>query len=148
MADQGDIPDSSTAVGSGTDKAGVGGVRFAWAASRLIGVRATAGIGIADLFQGDEETKTSFYGAAAVGFNFANTTSVPIGLLGFYKWANFSTGASNIADGFSTFGLEVDYTGHKDFAMGLELSWIRIPQVDSDNEFSAVSAKINLRYFF
>ena len=148
VIDEGDIPDSSGVVASGTDKAAVGGLRFAWAASRLIGVRLNGAVGVADLFRSDEETKFSFVFGAAVGFNFANTSNVPVGLLGFFKFTNFSPGASNVADEIVTTGLEIDYTGHEDFSMGLELAGSRIPIVNSDQTISTAGAKINLRYFF
>lgn len=146
--DEGEIPDSASAVESGTDKAGVGGFRFAWAASRLIGVRANAALGISDLFQSGEDTRFSFITGAAVGFNFANTSNVPIGLLAFFKAANFSAGASNLVDATTTAGIEVDYTGHEDFGLGLTLGWERADLTMDRPAVKTFSAKINLRYYF
>jgi hypothetical protein len=146
--DQGDIPDSSEVVESGTDKTGLGGLRFAWAASRLIGVRLTGSIGVADLFQQSQETKFSFFTGAAVGFNFHNTSNVPIGLLAFFNGSNFSPGASNVADEVYTGGLEIDYTGYEDLGLGLTLAWSRIPLANSEQEISTFSAVVNLRFFF
>ena len=148
VIDEGGIPDSSGVVESGTDKAAVGGLRFAWAASRLIGVRLNGGIGVADLFRSGQETKFSFFSDAAVGFNFANTSNVPVGLLGYFRYTNFSPGTSNVAEEIVTTGLEIDYTGLDDFSMGLELGWSRIPVVNSEQTISSVDATINLRYFF
>jgi len=148
VIDEGGIPDSSAVIESGTDKAAVGGLRFGWAVSRLIGVRLNGGVGASALFRSDEETKFSFFSGAAVGFNFANTSNVPVGLLGFFKFANFNIGASEVVDEIMTAGLEIDYTGHEDFSMGLALAWSRIPIASSDQTINTVGAKINLRYFF
>lgn len=145
--DEGDIPDSSEVVESGTDKAAVGGVRLAWAASRLIGVRLNGGVGIADVFR-ESGSKFSFFAGAAVGFNFHNTTNIPIGLLAFFKAANFSPGASDVAEEIYTSGIEVDYTGHEDFGLGLALAWSRIPLTNSTQDINTFGATINLRYFF
>lgn len=146
--DVGDIPDSSSVVETGTDKAAAGGLRLAWAASRLVGVRLNGAIGIADAFRKDQDTKFSFFGGAAVGFNFANTSNVPIGLLGFFKFANFNPGASDIVDSSTTTGLEIDYTGHQDFGLGLTLSWNSIETTRDRPSISTVSGTLNLRYFF
>lgn len=148
VIDEAAIPDSSGVIDSGTDKSAVGGLRFGWAASRLIGVRLNGAIGVADLFKSAEETKFSFVAGAAVGFNFANTSNVPIGLLGFFRFTNFTPGASNVADEIVTTGLEIDYTGQDDFSMGLELTGSRIPIASSEQTITTAGAAINLRYFF
>jgi len=142
------VPDSVEVVETGTDKAAIAGARFAWAASPLIGVRLNAGIGIADLFRSDESTKFSFIGQAAVGFNFANTTNVPIGLLVFFKAANFNPGASDILDASTTAGFEVDYTGYEDFGLGLALAWQRADLTQNRPAINTFGATINLRYYF
>jgi len=142
------LPDSANAVNTGTDKAGLGGFRFAWAASRLIGVRLNAGFGIADLFQSNKDTKFSFAGGGAVGFNFANTTSVPIGLLVFFKTANFNPGASDVVDATSSTGLEVLYSGHRDFGLGLALAWERADLTQGRPSIKTFKGTINLRYYF
>jgi len=146
--DQGEIPDSAEAVETGTDKAALGGLRFAWAASRLIGVRVNAGVGVADLFRSSKETKFSFATGAAVGFNFANTTGVPIGLLVFFKGANFNPGASDIVDATSSAGVEVVYSGHRDFGLGLALAWERADLTQGRPAINTFGATINLRYYF
>lgn len=141
-------PESDAVVETGTDKATVGGIRFAWAASRLIGVRLNAGIGIADLFRSSDDTKTTFNAAGAVGFNFANTTNVPIGLLVFLQVANFNPGASDILDSSTITGIEVDYTGYDDFGLGVALSWTRADLTQDRPKINTFGATINLRYFF
>ena len=146
--DTGELPDSTEVVETGTDKAAVGGARFAWAASRLIGVRLDGSIGIADLFRSSEDTKFSFLAGGAVGFNFHDTSNVPLGLLAFFKAANFSPGASNIADAIYTGGVEVDYTGYDDLGLGLTFAWSRIPVANSDVTINTFNAAINLRFFF
>ena len=146
--DEDSIPTDAEVVATGTDKAAVGGFRFAWAASRLVGVRANAAIGIADLFQSSESTKFSFITGAAVGFNFANTTKVPIGLLAFFNASNFSAGASNIVDKTFSTGLEIDYTGYEDFGLGLALAWEKAELTMGRPSIKTFSGKINLRYYF
>lgn len=146
--DVGDIPDSSSVVESGTDKAVVGGARFAWAASRLVGVRANGAVGIADLFREDQESKFSFFGEAAVDLNFHNTSSVPLGLLGFFRIANFNPGASDVLEKSVSGGIEVDYTGHEDFGLGLTLRWSNFETVTTRQNINTFGADINLRYFF
>lgn len=146
--DQDTISPDSEPVNTGTDKATVAGARFAWAASRLIGVRLNGAIGIADLFRSSDDTKFTFAGQAAVGFNFANTTGVPIGLLAFFKLSNFNPGASDLLDSSSTAGIEVDYTGHEDFGLGLALSWVGATLTQDRPNINTFGATINLRYYF
>jgi hypothetical protein len=145
--DEGDIPDSSSVVEQGTDKATAGGLRFAWAASRLVGVRANGAIGVADLFR-EGDTKFSFFAEGGVDLNFHNTSNVPIGLLGFFKVANFNPGTSDILDKLSTVGVDVNYTGREDLGLGLTLKWSNLETTNSAQSVSTFSAVLNLRYYF
>lgn len=145
--DEGDIPDSSGVLDKGTDKAAAGGLRFAWAATRLVGVRANGAIGIADLFK-EGDSKFSFFADAGVDLNFHNTSNVPLGLLAFFKVANFNPGTSDILDKLATVGVEVDYTGHEDLGLGLTLKWTNFEGANTAQSISTFGLLLNLRYYF
>ncbi len=146
--DSGIEPDSIQAVESGTDKSAVGGLQFAWAASRLVGVRLLGSIGIGEPFRDLDESETSVNGGAAIDFNLFNTSSVPLGFLLGWTYSSFSEAASNVAEGINKWGLEVDWTGARDFSLGLQLSYNRVPLRDSDETINSWEGLINLRYYF
>ena len=135
-------------VESGTDRALAGGLRFGWAASRLIGVRLSGAVGVADPFREELDSKVGYYAGAGVGFNLANTSSVPIGFLGFFKIANFNPGSSDIVGASFRTGLEIDYTGKSDFSTGVTLAYNRLETALTGQPIDTFDAVINLRYYF
>jgi len=126
---------------------GSGGLRFAWAPSRLVGITALAEFGVGEDLLPDEDVAYSFDVGAVVDFNLASVGPVPLGFALGYRFLAFSD-ASLLAEGVSHKGIAaVSYTGHEDFSVGVELRGERTPLL-TEEVVNATILGLRIRYYF
>jgi hypothetical protein len=73
---------------------------------------------------------------------------VPIGLLGGFRWENFSAGGDDLADRSWRSFLGISYTGRDDFNVGVEMSFARLSQRDTSQNIDSAQIRVALRYYF
>lgn len=148
--------DTTGAVGSGEDSLlssgnnlrALGGVRAAYTPAPWIGFTGFVESGLGEPFEeGRKNTSVVNFGGS-LSFDLNPLKRIPIGLLGTFRRESLSEkgedfGGSAVATGFGIF-----YTGRRFFSMGIENTWQRVDQPNSDEAINAVMARIVLRYDF
>jgi hypothetical protein len=117
-------------VGSGKNLVGSAGLRLAYTPTRLLGFTVLTEFGGADPFKSDQDSRGLVRLGGTVGLDLGATTSVPIGLLGGFKWENFNDRADDLADKTWSAMFSIGYTGRSDFYIGLESEFGRIVLVN------------------
>ena len=128
---------------------GGGGLRFAWAASELIGVNALGEFAYGESVDKRDENELFYNIAGSVDLDLNKVWNVPIGFALGFKVDSFSGGTDNTIDGkVSSIFLRTAYTGMNDFLISLDMTWARYPLRQLEQTLKGGSAAINLEYFF
>ena len=125
-----------------------GGLRYAWAASDLVGFtfKSEAGMGESvDRSQADE-WYVNF--SAAADFDLKAKTVVPLGLVFAYQVDSFPEGGEELVDVKHDLAFRVAYTGTTDFLLSLDFSynWFKVVGNNETAQFTATL--MSLRYYF
>ena len=124
-----------------------GGLRFAWAASPLIGVSARGSTGYGESVDRTRDDTWFWNFATAVDFDLRTKVSAPLGVAIGFKYDNFPEFSGDIADGvYSTF-FRFSYLGREDFLMSLDVSRDRLPVSGSRPNLTGMSVTLSLRYY-
>jgi hypothetical protein len=150
VVDSVDVGGSLDSIGLSTRATalmGQGGLRFAYAPSRLVGITAIAQLGFGEHLVPDDEVRLDFDVGATVDFNLASVGTAPLGFALGYRFSSFSD-QTLTTEGVSHHALlGVSYTGHEDFSVGLELIGERTPLLTGEVVNAAVLA-LRTRYYF
>ncbi len=123
------------------------GLRYAWAASPLLGVsaRAEGGYGESvDRSRGD----VWFYTLSGIlDFDLRTKTSLPMGIGVGYAFDSFPELTDDIAEGVHAAFLRFSYLGREDFLLSLDISSGRVPLTGDRPDMDGVSVTISLRYY-
>jgi hypothetical protein len=123
------------------------GLRFAWAASPLLGVSATAHTGFGESVNRTEGDVWFWRFAAALDFDLRTKTSLPMGLALGHSYDSFPELGSDIAEGVHATFVRISYIGREDFLLSLDVSRDRIPVAGDQPDISGLSMTISLRYY-
>ena len=75
--------------------------------------------------------------------------NVPIGFALGLKLNSFVTGSDHtVKNKTSAFFLRTAYTGESNFLVSLDMQWLQIPQVQTDNTLNASTIGLNLEFYF
>ena len=149
VIDNGLDGNSSSPVADASSLVASGGARVAYSPHRAWGFTALAEFGFSEPFRKDvSSTRGLVRLGGTIGYDFGASTPVPIGLLGGFRWENFSAGGDDIADRSWRSFLGISYTGRADFNVGVEMSFAHLSQRDSNEGIDSGSVRVALRYYF
>ena len=142
-----DGEDAELVKGTPSMRAGVG-LRYSHAFSPLVGLVSYFDTGYGDSVDrvSDDEWVTKF--GATVDFDLAAVGWTPIGLAVGYLQDSFPEGGADITDVVRAFLFRVGYTGRKDLALGLNVSYQSFPTDQLDTKIKSVGLNFDIRYFF
>ena len=127
---------------------GGGGLRYAWAASDLVGFIFKGETGMGESVDRSDGDEWFFNLAAAADFDLKTKTDVPLGLALGYKFDTFPEGGEEIVDAMQDLVFRISYTGTTDFLLSLDFTygWLHLKNEIEASKFT--STLINLRYYF
>lgn len=127
-----------------------GGLRFAWAASDMIGVLASTELGLGESVARRGEDQVSFQISGAVDLDLYARTSVPLGFaLGLERTTSPREG-SELTDRASRGFFRIAYTGREDFVIALDSNFSNLSFRDeaSEDDVKSGSLLFSMRYYF
>jgi hypothetical protein len=129
---------------------GGGGLRFAWAASDLVGVLATTEFGVGESIARRGEDQFSFNLAGAIDVDLYARTSVPLGFAIGFDTTNSPRQGTDLTDNRTGGFLRLAYTGRDDFLLALDTGLSRLSTVEdaTEDDVSTGSIVLNMRYYF
>jgi len=144
-----DVPASQNElVFSGPLTIGQTGLHYAWAASQLIGVTATANIGYGE--SPDRERGSEWYAVfgGVVDFDLRDKVSAPLGAAAGVRWTSMPDFGESFEGDVKALVTRVDYIGRPDFNLGVEITsqWQGVRNVDESVRFT--TATMDFRYYF
>jgi hypothetical protein len=127
---------------------GGAGLRYAWAASDLVGFLFKGETGVGESVDRSSADEWFFNFAAAADFDLKTRTSVPLGLALAYKVDTFPEAGEDLADLKNDLVFRISYTGTTDFLLSLDFTygWFKLKDKSDTTKFT--STLINLRYYF
>ena len=128
---------------------GGGGLRYAWAASDLVGFIFKGETGMGESVDRSSDSDEWFLNfAAAADFDLKTKTNVPLGLVLGYKFDTFPEGGEDLANAMHDAVFRISYTGTTDFLLSLDFNygWFKLKDKDDSTKFT--STLLNLRYYF
>jgi len=128
---------------------GGGGLRFAWAASRFLGVHALTEFAYGESVDKRDKNELFYHVAGSVDSDLNNICSVPIGFSLGFEINSFSSGTDNTIDGkVTSIFLRTSYTGRDDFLISIDMTWAKLPLRQLEQTLNGGTMAINLEYFF
>ena len=127
---------------------GGGGLRYAWAASDLVGFIFKGETGMGESVDRSNSDEWFFNFAAAADFDLNTKTDVPLGLVLGYQLDTFPEGGEEIVDAKHDIVFRISYTGTTDFLLSLDLNygWFKVKNDIEASKFT--STLLSLRYYF
>lgn len=116
----------------------------AYSASPWLGLQATATAGPVRTVSGEKDTEIRLGAGASLDFN---AIGPPIGVLLGYLYTD-PAGGTDLTGGAGIANVGVFYTGHKRFAVGLDMQFTSADQAHGDKRLNAATGRIVLRYDF
>ena len=126
-----------------------GGLRFAWAASDLIGVTAGTELGFGESVARRDEDQVSFQLSGAVDLDLYARTRVPLGFALGFEATNSPREGGELTDKVNKGLFRLAYTGRDDFVIALDATFSRVSfTTDAEQDISSGSIVMNMRYYF
>lgn len=123
------------------------GLRFAWAASPLIGLSARGLTGYGESIDRTKDDVWFWHFATALDFDLRTKISAPLGVAVGYAYDSFPEFGADVADGVHSTFLRFSYLGRDDFLLSLDLSGEKMPRTDDRPDLKGMSVTISLRYY-
>jgi hypothetical protein len=128
-------------------RAGVG-LRYTYAFSPLVGLVSFAETGFGEPVDETESDEWFFRFGATLDFDLAAAGWLPIGLAAGYVQDSFPEGGSDITGVLRTFVFRIGYTGRRDLALGIDLSYSAFPTDRLPDKLKALGGDFEIRYYF
>jgi len=127
-----------------------GGLRFAWAVSRLFGMTVGSDLGFGEPVTTREQNEVVFRIAGAVDLDLRTRTSVPLGFVLGVEGDNSPHEGNDVTDRLSRGFFRVAYTGREDFVIAVTYSLTQLHYAASRTTGVAHvgSILLNMRYYF
>ena len=125
---------------------GRGGVRFAWAPSRALGVTALAALSVGEDLLVLEETATSWNAGALLDLDLHSISNVPLGFVIGYHYGSQAHRSEQASGGSHRATVGIAYMGREDFSVGLEFLGESVPLPNEAQKVTAVIMGLRLRY--
>lgn len=126
---------------------GGAGLRYAWAASPLLGVSARGKTGFGESVEQGRKDVWFWSFATALDFDLRTKSSLPMGVAVGYAYDSFPEYGGNVAEGVHSTFVRFSYLGREDFLMSLDLSHDSIPISGDAPDLKGASVTISLRYY-
>jgi hypothetical protein len=127
---------------------GSGGLRYAHGFSELIGMGVSGDVGYGESPSRARDDSWFYRIGAKVDFNLRYPVGVPLGFVTGAQYESAPQDHAEFADGVYGLLLRIAYTGTDDLAVGLQLTFERVPTHESDQNLRFNSANFDMRYFF
>ncbi len=129
---------------------GGGGLRYAWAASDLIGVTVLGELAYGESVDRRESNKLYYNIDAAADMDFQKTRlNIPVGLALGIGMDSFPSGGDNtISGGTIKSFARIAYTGRDDFLLSLDMIWTRLHLKYFEESIDGAFMTVNMKYFF
>ncbi len=127
---------------------GGAGLRYAWAASELVGFNFSGQAGLGESIDRSESEKIFVQLGAAADFDLKSKTSVPLGIVLAFQADSFPEGGEELADSLYELLVRVAFTGTTDFLISLDFAYSWYKPINADKTAKLASTLINLRYYF
>jgi hypothetical protein len=128
---------------------GGGGLRYAWAISKLIGTNFLGDCVYGESVDSRNKNKLYYKFGVSGDINLNNTKNIPMGFALGYIYDTFPSGSDiTIDENVQGVALKIAYTGRLDFLLSLDLIRSWYPQRNSDRTLHVALTNINLRYYF
>jgi len=124
-----------------------GGLRVAYAPTKLLGLGAMADMAVGEEFLTLEDSYVDLDLGASVDLNFHSAGYFPLGVVLGYRFSTYAETSEASTSNNHGAVLGVSYMGHDDFSVGLEAYGGRIPLRDGDIIKVAILG-IRMRYYF
>lgn len=125
-----------------------GGLRYAWAASPLVGFNFLGETGMGESPDRRNSDEWFFKLGAAVDFDLKKKTVLPLGLVLGYRAESFPETGEDIRAATQNFVFRIAYTGTTDFLVSLDFNYSLIRAEGRNDNYNVVSTLVNLRYYF
>jgi len=141
-------PPSQPLVKTVPSTRGGGGLRYAWAASDLVGFIFKSETGMGESVDRSNSDEWFFNFAAAADFDLKTKSDVPLGLALGYKIDTFPEQGEDLANAKHDLVFRISYTGTTDFLLSLDFNygWFKVKESTESAMFT--STLLNLRYYF
>ncbi len=126
---------------------GGAGLRFAWAASPLLGVTVNGNLGNGESVDRTQSDNLFWGLAGAVDFDLRTKTSLPMSVALGQSYATFPEFGDDVVDGAYVTFVRLSYLGREDFLMSLDVSYEHLPLADDKPALNGATFTINLRYY-
>ncbi len=123
------------------------GLRYAWAASPLLGVMARGLTGYGESVERNAGDVWFWSVATALDFDLRKVIPAPLGVAVGYSYDSFPEFGDDIAEGVRAAFIRFSYLGREDFLMSLDVSHDRIPVAGDKPDLKGISFTIGLRYY-
>jgi hypothetical protein len=128
---------------------GGGGLRYAWAASDLVGFLFKGETGLGESVDRRKNSDEWFFNfAAAADFDLKTKTAVPLGLVLGYGFDTFPEAGEDLADAKHDLMFRISYTGTTDFLLSLDFNYGWFNLKDKAEASKLTSTLVSLRYYF
>jgi hypothetical protein len=127
---------------------GYGGIRYAWAASSLVGVTANGILGYGESLDRTQSSQTFGRLGAAVDFDIAGATSLPLGAVLGYSFDTFPEFTNDVSDGLHTGLIRISYMGREDFLLSLDFGWEVFSSNAETKDVKGSTLGFEMRYYF
>lgn len=129
---------------------GGGGLRYAWAATELVGLNLIGELAYGESVDRRVENTLYYKMGGSADLDIGQTKyAIPVGFgFGFISDSFPSGGDNTIAGNTNDFFLRVAYTGRSDFMLALDLWWTHLPLKQLDQKLNTIITTINMKYFF
>lgn len=127
-----------------------GGLRFAWAVSRLLGITAGSDLGFGEHVTTRKSNEVVFRIAGAVDLDLRSRTSVPLGFVLGLEGNNSPHEGNDVTDRVGRGFVRVAYTGREDFVIAVtyHLSQLHYAANRTTGLVHVGSILLNMRYYF
>ncbi|MEN8192428.1 MAG: hypothetical protein ABFS12_06395 [Bacteroidota bacterium] len=126
-----------------------GGLRFAWAASDLIGVNLLTEFAYGEVIDRREKNELFYNLAGSIDIDLNSLVQVPIGFSIGLQMNSFIAGSdTSVKNKIGFIFFKTAYTAENDFLIGVDLIWRRIPMNQLDQTLYGGSAVLNVDYYF
>jgi len=146
--DSGRITEDNNLVRSSPTLTSSFDLRYALAASDMIGIQALLQTALGESVNRDDGTAWAYRLGLAVHLDLLARTDVPIGFIGAYKIGTLPDGGDDITGRTQSVLFNVSYTGRQELGLGLDIQYQKIPLRGFDDDVGFTSAVITMQYYF
>jgi hypothetical protein len=140
-------PDNKITKRIATDRYNAG-LHFAMAFSPCFGILATAELGTTDSIFDTEKNDTVLTLGGLVSWDLNPRLGVPLGFNLGFNYTSYPESADDLIQDIREIPFKIAYTGHREFSIALEGSYLRAPLRNDDGILASWTGLISMKYYF